>query len=196
MNNKMLAALMLIVVAGGFGVAGAMLGIPAVSGGQATDGVEYTTKVCSTVYRNNGDGTYTEEPAQCTHNLLTNAGRQQIKNLLAGYLQTSNISAIAISNSTAPAVGDTALAGSVQMGSCGLYNITAVKNQINDTAIDLSWQWTNSCTNQIVNTTALFNSTAAGNVTAASVEFAGATLTSSTLQSTDKIQVNYTINIG
>ncbi len=197
MNKKILAALMLIVVAGSFGIAGSMFSIPAVSNEQTFDGVKYTTNVCSTVYRHNPDGTYTQEPSYCTHNLMTNAGKMMVKNFMRGSsAQTNNISAIAVSNSTAPVVGDTTLAGMNLLGDCGLANITAINNQINATAWDLSWQWTSSCNNQIVNTTAIFNSTAAGNVTATSVAFAAATLTSSTLQATDKIQVNYTINVG
>lgn len=197
-NKKILAALMLMVVAGSFGIAGSMFNISA-DNTETEDNIRYTTAVTKTVYRINPDtGEYYLLEQDTTHNLLTNTGRQMIKNLLTGFVsaQTANISVIAISNSTAPAVGDTALAGSAQMTSCGLQNVTAIKNQVNNTAIDISWQWTNTCTDQIVNTTALFNSTAAGIVNANSIEFAGATLTSSTLQNTDKIQVNYTINVG
>ncbi len=180
------------------GIAGAMFSVPAGTSEQTFVGVEYTTAVTKTVYRLNPEsGQYEIAEQDTTHNLMTNAGKMMIKNFLRGSsAQTNNISAIAVSNSTAPAAGDTTLAGMNLLGDCGLANITAVNNQINATAWDLSWQWTSSCNNQIVNTTAIFNATAAGNVTATSVAFAAATLTSSTLQSTDKIQVNYTINIG
>ncbi len=198
MNKKYLAALMLIVVAGSFGIAGAMFSAPVASNEQISEGVEYTTAVTKTVYRINPDtGQYEVYSVDTTHNALSNAGREMMKRFLRGQnAQTANISTIAVGNSTgalAGGAGDTTLGSEIM--SCGLSNVTAVNNIINQTAWDISWQWTSTCNNQIVNTTAIFNSTAAGGG-AGAVLFAGANLTSSTLQNTDKIQVNYTINVG
>lgn len=197
MNKRILAALMLIVAAGSFGIAGTMFSVP-VADEQTSVGIEYTMQGLVTIYRIGPDGQYHITEQKPFHNLLTNAGRQIIINYLNGLTaQTSNVSLIALGNSTAPVVGDTLLAGDLSTTGCGLYNATAVVNQLNATARDISWQWTNGCTNQVVNTTAIFNNTAGGNTTVGGhIEFAGATLTSSTLQNTDKIQVNYTINIG
>jgi len=129
------------------------------------------------------------------------AGRLQLKNFITGFTsaQTANISMIAIGNGSIAA--DIILDQSALMVSCGLGNVTAVKNPYtvpagNYSAIDISWQWTNTCTDQIVNTTGIFNQTAAGIGDANSILFARAALTKSILQPTDKIQVNYTINIG
>ncbi len=191
---------MLMIAAGSFGIAGAMLSVPAgTSEQQNSDVVTYTTAITKTVERINTDtGQYEIIQQDTTHNLLTTAGRQMIINFLNGNTgQNSNISLIAVGNSTAPVVGDTTLAGDLSTTGCGLYNVTAAVNPYNATARDISWQWTNACTNQVVNTTAIFNNTAAGNATGVGhIMFAGAALTSSTLQPTDKIQVNYTINIG
>ncbi len=145
--------------------------------------VKYTSKVCVSV---NG------ELKGCTHNVLTDSGRQMIKNFLRGLTpQTANISVIALGNGSAPTASSTVLDSEIT--GCGLDNVTAINNNINNTAWDLSYQWTSTCDNIVVNTTAIFNATADG---IGSTMFAGATITSSTLQNTDKIQVNYTINVG
>lgn len=196
-TSKKIPAVLVLMIVGIFGTLNILSSISTVDI-QATDGIKYTSAVTKTVYRINQDtGQYEVSEQDTTHNLLTNTGRLQLKNMMFGLTpQTANISMLAISNSTAPAVGDTALAGSNLMVSCGLGNVTAVKNHVNATAIDISWQWTNTCTNQIVNTTGIFNQTAAGIGDSNSLVFAAAALTSSTLQNTDKIQVNYTINVG
>lgn len=187
---------MLMIVAGSFGIAGAMFSVSAGTSEQVSNVVTYTTAVTKTVERINPEtGQYEIIEQETVHNNLTDAGRQMIINFLTGKTaQLNNISMIAISNSSINA--DIALGGLSQMNDCGLRNTTAIINPTNATARDISWQWTSSCDAQLINTTAIYNGTALGNVTATSVMFARAALTPSTLQNTDKIQVNYTINIG
>lgn len=195
MDRKILAALMLVVAAGSFGIGGSMFSIPVSTSEQTYEGVGYSSSVCVTIERADGD----VEKQPCVHNTLTNAGRQMMINYLKGNTaQLRNVTVLAIGNSTAPAITDTTtLAGDLSNTGCGLANVTANLQNTNQTAYALDWQWTNTCTNQVVNTTAIFNSTSTGAGGGAGVmEFAGATLTSSTLQNTDKINVTYTVNIG
>jgi len=199
-NKKTVVMIALIFVAGSFGFIGNTIEVTNNNISDVNqDSIKWSSAVTKTVERINPDtGKYEIIQQDTTHNLLTNSGRMALKNFITGFAsaQTANISMIAISNSTAPAVTDTTLAGSNLMVSCGLGNMTAVKNQFNTSQIDISWQWTNICTNQVVNTTGIFNQTATGIGDVNSIMFAGAAITSSTLQPTDKIQVNYTVNIG
>jgi hypothetical protein len=133
-----------------------------------------------------------EEPDEEAHNLVTNAGRDQLH--LQGYgtsgLATNGFNYIALSNdATAPAVGDTALAG--ELSGNGLSRVQGVVSHTagtNTTTIAYTFTYTGS--SQAIQKTALFNASSVGTM---NHEIA---FTQRTLFTNDTITLTFTITLG
>ena len=136
------------------------------------DSIKYGSDVC--VYKNN-------ELIGCQHNVVTTAGLNYVKNSL-GEGGANEVSNIALGNTTAPAVGETALAG--LYASCGLTQAAGTYNSNGDGNWSQAHTFTSTCDGIVVNTTALYKSGA--NM------FAGTTFTATTLQTDDSLKINYT----
>jgi hypothetical protein len=137
--------------------------------------IRYNANVC--IYKNG-------ELVECTHNLITNAGKEMIENDLKNSA-TVTVNQIAIANNTVPqSPSDTALQG--EWTTCGLSKATAgiIDNGIGNWS--LTYQWTSTCDNSIVNATGIYDSVS-------NTLFAETTFTTVTLQNGDKLNVTYTI---
>jgi hypothetical protein len=153
-------------------------------GVEVGQGLKWKTNVCAEVIRANGE----VESLGCKHNVLTDTGKLYAEQALTG--TATNISNLALGNTTAPVAGDTQLAGIIV--GCGLLN--ASSDYQNNIAAGGNWSiyhtWTSTCDAITVNTTGLYK------VGANMLMFAGTTFTSTTLQTNDQIKVNYTISIA
>jgi hypothetical protein len=91
---------------------------------------------------------------------------------------------LALANNTvAQSASDTNLQG--EWTTCGLARATGTLTSINTGNWSISYQWTSTCDNVIVNATGIYNTTASGNL------FAETTFATTTLQTNDKINVTY-----
>ena len=149
--------------------------LPAKSNTEVGDGIDHDGAFCIQV----NDG-----PMECSHNIITNAGKDYVLALLKG--ETSGaVKYIAIGNGTAPAAGDTTLDGEQTTdglaraegtidttGSSGSYNVSVNK----------VFTYTGS-SDRVVNTTALFNASSGGTF------FIGDSFSSRTLKQNDKINI-------
>jgi hypothetical protein len=141
--------------------------------------LEYNSQVC--VYKN-------DELVQCSHNIVTDAGLNHLRDFLAlGSAGSANASIIAVGNGSEPVAGSTSL--NEEITGCALAR--AAGSYIANVSIG-SWGitklWTqNGCPGIIVNSTALLNATSGGTM------FAGNTFTTVTLQNSDQLNVTWTI---
>lgn len=124
---------------------------------------------------------------ECKNNLLTNVGKNLIRASLQGL--NVNISKIALATNTVPmSPGDTSLQGEIT--DCNLS--AAIGNIVNSSIAgvwNISYQWTCTCDNKIVNATGLYNATGANTL------FAETTFANTILNTNDKINVTWIINI-
>ncbi len=126
------------------------------------------------------------------HNLITTAGRDQLH--LQGYgttgLATNGFNYIALSNdATAPAVGDTVLAGELSgSGLSRVQGVVAHAAGTNQTTISNTFTYTGA--SQAIQKTALFNAAASGTM---NHEIA---FTQRTLFTNDTITLTFTITLG
>ena len=145
------------------------------------DGLNYHSSVCPSLKRAGSDEWVSFD---CEENTVTNNGLNYVKDCI-GNGGTNDINTLALGKTTAPAVGETALAG--LWATCGLTKAVATYNSNGDGNWSQAYTWTSSCDDSVVNTTALYK--------AATVEgmFAGTTFTATTLQTDDSLKVNYTV---
>ena len=148
------------------------LNIGSVGNNLVGDGLNYGSNVC--VYKN-------DELVGCQENVVTTAGLNIVEAAL-GEGTVNEIDELALGNTTAPAVGETALAG--LWATCGLSKAVGAYNTNGDGNWSQAYTWTSTCDNVVVNTTALY-----GTVNM----FAGTTFTATTLQTDDSLKVNYTL---
>lgn len=137
------------------------------------------SSVC--IYKNN------ELIAPCTHNTMTNAGLNWTRDLIGAQAASGNMSIIAVGNGT---TAESVESLNSEITDCGLTRAVA-SYSVNQTASG-SWfvskEFTSSCNNEVVNTTALFNATSGGTM------FAGKNFDASvTLQNGDKLNVTWKI---
>ena len=137
------------------------------------DGLDYGSNV--RVYLN-------DELVDSTENTVTTAGLNNVLSALA-YGQSTLITNLTVGNTTAPAAGETALAGIYTTH--GLAGETGTVNSNGDGNWSVAYTWTCTSGAVTVNTTALYNVTNA--------MFAGTTFTATTLQTDDQLKVNYTL---
>ena len=167
-------------------VAGLFIGISTIKVPGTKDnvdqGLKYTGWVC--VAKN-------DEPATCSHNLITNQGKNAIKNALTNGSTGLAIN-ITVSNMTAAVATDTALPGYAAVcfadsAMCGT-NGTVGSNGVGNWSVWKTFTATNAMT---YNTTGLDITEAAG----AATLFAGNTYTAVALQPNDQLSINWTIYV-
>jgi len=151
----------------------------------STEGLKYNGMVCVGATLN---GSYHD--LGCTHNLITTAGKTLMQNVIGGQQVNMNATRIAVANSTAAqTAADTTLQG--EWTTCGLaktpgtYATTGTAG-----AWNVTYQWTSTCDNVIVNATGLYNDTFTNQL------FAETTFTSVTLQTNDRINVTWGLTIS
>ena len=153
------------------------------------EGLKYTGYVC--VYKN-------DQLVECKHNLITSWGKDAIENVMANgvFLNITNIS---IANSTAvggQVVADTILQGQYNASTspaCGMAPTTNVLYwSAGIGAWNISYQWTSACDLVTVNATGLSNGTNG----AANQLFAETTFTSVTLQTNDRLNVTWGLQVS
>jgi hypothetical protein len=124
----------------------------------------------------------------CTHNMMMNAGLNWTRDLIGNASAAGPMAVIALGNgSTAETNTLTSLPSNIT--ECGLQNATGAYAIVGTGNWSISKTFTSSCNNEIVNTTALFNSSSSPNAM-----FAGKNFSSSvTLQSGDQLSVTWYI---
>jgi len=143
-------------------------------------GIDYAGTTCWKIVRADG----TVEPLGCNKNVLTNAGKNAIENALANGT-VSEWKYIALGNSSTPTAGDTTLAG--EIGDCGFARAEATYGHTGDGNWTYEHQFTSTCDNIKVNTSAMFNDPSAGTM------LCGNSFTSATLQTDDTLTVTWYI---
>lgn len=123
----------------------------------------------------------------CRSNLLTNVGKNMIRGSLQGLV--SNVNKIALATNTqAMSPTDTVLQGEIT--DCGLGAATGtITNSSTAGQWNISYQWTSTCDNKIVNATGLYNATGINTL------FAETTFATVILNTNDKINVTWTLSI-
>lgn len=140
------------------------------------EGIKYGGAFC--VYKNN-------KLIECKENMITNRGKDLIKMDMMGTAVVT-LDKLAIANNTvAQSPADTNLQG--EWTTCGLARATGTLTSVGVGNWSISYQWTSTCNNAIVNATGIYNTTAPGNL------FAQTTFATATLQTNDKINVTYYI---
>lgn len=123
----------------------------------------------------------------CTPNVLTNTGKDLIKDYIGGAAAGAKVDFIGISNGTPPAAGSTTLNNEIT--TCGFAR--AAGSYVSRSESNGNWSFskvfTSTCNSILVNTTGIFNASSAG------VLFAGNTFTDATLQSNDQLNVTWFI---
>jgi hypothetical protein len=186
MKVQLLGILLLMLAVG---TVSAMLSITQTQ--NAESGINYHSQVC--IEKN-------DDLVGCSHNLLMDDGRDMIRDLMIGS-KTGTIGYIALcnsSNSTAdvngdncayPTISDVALKGEI-VGRCGLGRATAGVSNAGTSNITLSYTFTSTCDNILINKTALYN-ISAGCSGADHCMFAANNFTTVTLQTNDQLTVTW-----
>jgi hypothetical protein len=139
-----------------------------------SENLKYTGVAC--VYKN-------DQLIGCYHNLITNRGKDLIKIDMMG-TGAVTLDQLALANNTvAQSASDTNLQG--EWTTCGLARVTGTLTSIGTGNWSISYQWTSTCDNAIVNATGIYNTTFSGNL------FAETTFATTTLMNGDKINVTY-----
>jgi len=159
--------------------------------GPSEGGPRYHSNVC--IQKNS-------EPAQCSHNVLTNAGKSLINDVLTGTKQTevkyialcnlTNVSADTGGNACVqPAAANTLMLGEYKL--CGLARAagTLTVPTTSDGNFSYSKTFIATCDNLQTNVTAIFNSTQGSG----DAYFAGNNFTAVTLQTNDQLTVTWYI---
>lgn len=133
-------------------------------------------------------------------NLVTNNALDELKYVLGGTHYNINATWIALGNSSngSPLPADTKLSG--ELVGCGLTNATGTYVSVGTGAWNVTKTFTSTCAGQVVNSTALYNSSVGGTggiitPALAPLLFAEANFTQTTLQSNDQINVTWGVQI-
>jgi hypothetical protein len=149
----------------------------------STEGLKYNGMVCVGATLS---GKYYD--LGCRHNLITNVGKDHIKTA-SGQGAAIRHDKIAVANNTvAQAATDTTLQG--EWTTCGLAAATGTYSSAGTGAWNITYQWTSSCDSVIVNATGLYNATGTNQL------FAETTFTSVTLQTNDKLNVTWGLQVS
>lgn len=121
-----------------------------------------------------------------THNVLTDAGKNWIKECIGNFgCGATAMKYIAVGNGTAPASASTTLNGEIT--TCGMGRASGTYASIGTGNWSITYLWTDSgCNNLGVNSTALFNASSSGTM------FMGDTFTLVTLQDTHQLNITIT----
>lgn len=140
--------------------------------------VEYHSSVCASVFPKDGGEIF----LGCKENTLTNTGKNYIKTSM-GLGTVNNVTQLVLGNTTAPAAASTVLASNYT--GCGLAPANGAYNTNGDGNWSIAYTWTSLCDANVVNTTALYK-------TSAEI-FAGTSFSATTLYTDDQLKVNYTV---
>ena len=142
--------------------------------------INYNSNVC--VYKNG-------ELIDCSHNLLTNAGKELIETILGDTGSGGPVQYIALCNSTAgctaPDASDTTLDN--EFTGCGLSRAQGTYGDLGTGNWSIWYTFTSTCDNVETNMTGLFNQDSGGTL------FAENQFTGVTLQTNDQLTINWTI---
>ncbi len=148
------------------------------------DNIEYHSSVCTSVLRVDG----THEDNGCSKNLLTDAGKNLIKDMLSSG-SGAGVDYIGLCNSTAgctsPEAGDTALDN--EYTSSGLTRVQATYGSLGTGNWSEVTTFTATVDDLSTNMTGLFNASSGGTL------FAENAFTLVTLQTNDQLTINWTI---
>jgi hypothetical protein len=115
-------------------------------------------------------------------------GKDLVKTAL-GTGSATPITKIAVANNTvAQSAADTSLQG--EWTTCGLAAATGTYVSAGTGAWNITYQWTSTCDNVIVNATGLYNATGTNQL------FAETTFTTVTLQTNDKLNVTWGLTVS
>lgn len=153
----------------------------------AGDSINYDANVCVTHVRADG----TVAMSECSHNLLTDAGKNLIKDAIGSGGSISAVDYIALCNATAgcgaPASGDTTLENELAGG--GLERTQATHGDLGVGNWSEYVTFTATIDNLETNKTGIFNASSTGTL------FAENTFTLVTLQTNDQLTINWTIQV-
>jgi len=124
---------------------------------------------------------------ECKENTVMTNGLNYVKTSL-GVGTVNNIKDLALGNTTAPVVGDTALPGIYTTN--GLGKAVGTYNTNGDGNWSIAYTWTSLGDGIIVNTTGLYKTADAAGL------FAGTSYKATTLQTDDQLKVNYTLSVS
>ena len=134
------------------------------------------------VYITRADGS--KEDLGCRHNVLTNVGKNAIRDFIGVGGFTADYNYIGIGNDTGvPAAGDTAL--EKEWDACGMTRATATYAALATGNWSMVKTFTSTCDGVVVNASGMFNDTSPG------VMLCAANFTQGTLQTSDEITVTW-----
>lgn len=152
----------------------------------------YETAVC--VYKNG------VQVGECSHNTIPNAGLNWTRDKLSGLGGAGSANVIALGNASsaenaAMLTINTTAGTNAPIADCTLtpQTVTPIALTGSTGNYSLSYQWTSTCSNEVVNTTAIYNSTT-GTYGTSNLMFAGKNFSAPvTLQSGDQLNVTWYI---
>ena len=141
-----------------------------------TQNLKYVGTICA--FKNG-------QPLGCSHNTLTNAGKNMFRDVSTN--TAHNVVYLALGNTTGPSASDTSLPG--ELTNCGLAKASGTYTANSDGNWTISHTWTSTCS-VTVNTTGLYDGSA-GNL------FAGGVLSSNAvMESDDNLTIQYTVSVS
>lgn len=189
MNKKQIVKYFIpvaIIVAALIGLSGLNI-VTTTTSTAAASGIAYHSAVCKLVTRADGS----VEDLGCSHNLFANQGKNITRDLLGSYSSLAAVNVIGLGNGSGAVGSATNLQGLISDSNCQL-QAQAGTFAVTDTSVG-NWtiqkQFTNLCTSVVVNSTAMYNNTAAG----VNNYFAANNFTSTTLTTNDQITITWYI---
>lgn len=186
-KNKLLFVIPAMILA--LAILAIVFSVPASQGtNNQGQSIQYHASVCKTLIYPNG----TRQSLGCSPNVLFNTGADAIMTYLGTNTKTDGQPVkIALCNATAGCATPTA-AGTEsyhEFTSCGLTSATGTYNSNGVGNWSIAHTFTASCNNLVTNVTRLeFNGT--------TVYFSGNNFSTTTLQSTDELSINWTIAVS
>lgn len=151
----------------------------------ASDGINYKANVCVSHI---SEGKLISE--QCSHNILTNDGKDLIKNYLSkGGLGTVDFIGLCNATSGCNVSSATSTYLNSEYTSGGMNRAQGTYLSLGTGNWSIYKQFTATSDNLLINKTGLFNATSAGTL------FAENTFTLVTLQTNDQLTINWTISV-
>ena len=151
----------------------------------SVSGISYNSAVCKVVTRADGK----VEDLGCSHNLFSNQGKNITRDLIGSYTGLAAVTVIGLGNTSGATTAGTNLGGLISdcdlQAQVGTYSLT--DSSVGNWTIQK--QFTSGCSGLVVNSTALYNATAAGTGN----YFAANNFTSTTLQANDQITITWYI---
>lgn len=152
-----------------------------------SEGVKYKATVCTNIIR--ADGTI--EEVKCSHNLLTNVGKEHIEGIIGQGWSGGSVVQIGLCNASigcsTPAVGDTTLEN--EYGAGGLSRSAGTYGSLGTGNWSVQKIFTATASSLQTNKTGIFNASSGGTL------FAENTFTLATLQTSDQLNITWIISV-